>query len=245
MPNRYKKQIRLLAAVDCIIFGFDGGALKLLLIRRGFEPALGKWSLMGGFIQSDESAGAAASRILKSLTGLEGVYLEQLYTFSHPERDPMERTISVAYFALIDIEQYRQQLSEEFQAEWLPLNALPDLIFDHAQMVEHAKTRLRYKSAFHPILLELLPRKFTLPQLQSLYESVYDMQFDKRNFTRKVLASQLLVKQTDKDHQNSRKGAYYYKLNIRHYKAGLQAILQIVPQIKHSVAELAPSVIIN
>ncbi len=237
MLTKYKKQTRLLAAVDCIVFGFDGRALKLLLIRRGFAPEQGKWSLMGGFIQPEESADAAANRILKNLTGLEGVYLEQLHAFSHPLRDPMERTISIAYFSLIDIEQYQQQLNDEYHAEWFPLNALPELIFDHAMMVETAKAKLRYKAALHPILLELLPQKFTLQELQSLYESVYDMQFDKRNFTRKLLASQLLIKQPDKSWQNSRKGAFYYKLNMRHYKTGMQAFLQIVPHIKRSLTD--------
>jgi ADP-ribose pyrophosphatase YjhB (NUDIX family) len=237
MLTKYKKQTRLLAAVDCIVFGFDGRTLKLLLIKRGFAPELGKWSLMGGFIQPEESADAAANRILKNLTGLEGVYLEQLHTFSHPLRDPMERTISIAYFSLIDIEQYQQQLNDEYHAEWFSLTALPELIFDHDTMVETAKAKLRYKAALHPILLELLPQKFTLQHLQSLYESVYDMQFDKRNFTRKLLASQMLVKQADKSWQNSRKGAFYYKLDMRHYKTGMQAFLQIVPHVKRSLTD--------
>ncbi|MGZ8510672.1 MAG: NUDIX domain-containing protein, partial [Chitinophagaceae bacterium] len=119
--TKYQKQTRMLAAVDCIIFGFDGQALKLLLIQRGLEPERGKWSLMGGFIQPEESADIAAIRILKSLTGLEGVYLEQLAIFSDPDRDPIERTVSIAYFALIDIHQYEKQLTEEYHPEWVPL----------------------------------------------------------------------------------------------------------------------------
>lgn len=227
--TKYQKQTRLLAAVDCIIFGFDGQSLKLLLIHRGFEPEKGKWSLMGGFIQPNESSDEAATRILTTLTGLEGVYLEQLYTFAEPARDPIERTVSIVYFALIDIHQYEKQISDEYHAEWVPLNKVPNLIFDHKEMVKMAKDKLRYKAALHPLLFELLPAKFTLPQLQSLYESVYEAELDKRNFSRKVLSTRLLIKQGDKDKASSKKGAYYYKLNNKNYKANFQAFLNIIP----------------
>lgn len=227
--TKYQKQTRFLAAVDCIIFGFDGQTLKLLLIQRAFEPEKGKWSLMGGFIQPNESADAAAIRILKSLTGLEGVYLEQLFTFGEPSRDPIERTLSIAYFALIDIHKYEKQLSDEYHPEWFPLTKIPNLIFDHKEMVKMAKEKLRYKAALHPLLFELLPQKFTLPQLQSLYESVYETELDKRNFSRKVLSTRLLIKQGDKDKASSKKGAYYYKLNHKYYKANFQAFLNIIP----------------
>src|SRR3954466_11679101 len=116
--QKYSKQTRILLAVDCIIFGFDGEALKVLLIKRGFQPEKGNWSLMGGFVQDNESLDQAANRILKQLTGLEGVYLEQLFTFGEPTRDPIERTVSVAYFALIDIQKYQTQMSSDYQAEW-------------------------------------------------------------------------------------------------------------------------------
>src|SRR6185437_8773415 len=127
---KYSKQTRLLLAVDCIIFGFDGAALKILLIKRGFEPEKGNWSLMGGFIQPNESLDQASNRVLKQLTGLEGVYLEQLYTFSDANRDPIERTVSSAYFALIDINKYEQQLSDDYHPEWFTLTRMPKLIFD-------------------------------------------------------------------------------------------------------------------
>jgi ADP-ribose pyrophosphatase YjhB (NUDIX family) len=219
----------MLAAVDCIIFGFDEESLKILLVHRGIEPEKGKWSLMGGFVQPGESADNAAVRILKTLTGLEGVYLEQLYTFGQPERDPIERTMSIAYFALIDIHRYEKQLSDEYHPEWFLLNKIPKLIFDHSEMVKMAKEKLQYKAALHPLLFELLPKKFTLPQLQSLYESVYGTSFDKRNFSRKVLSTNLLVKQEDKYKGGSKKGAYYYKLNTKKYKANFQAFLNIIP----------------
>lgn len=227
--TKYQNQTRLLAAVDCIIFGFDGNALKLLLVQRAIQPEKGRWSLMGGFIQPTEDADTGALRILKKLTGLEGVYLEQLHTFSDPNRDPIERTLSVTYFALIDIHQYEKQLSDEYHAEWFPLTEIPSLIFDHTEMVKMAQEKLRYKAALHPLLFELLPKKFTLPQLQNLYECVYDTPFDKRNFTRKVLSTHLLVKQKDKDKGSSKKGAFFYKLDNRHYKANFHSFLNIIP----------------
>jgi 8-oxo-dGTP diphosphatase len=168
--TRYSSHSKLLAAIDCIIFGFDGQDLKILLIKRGFEPKRGQWSLMGGFIKKNEGLEEGASRILKQLTGLEGIYLEQLFAFGEPKRDPIERTISVAYFSLIDIHQYEKQLSHEYHAEWFNLDKFPKLIFDHNEMVEMAKEKLRYKAGMHPLLFELLPDKFTIPQIQNLYE---------------------------------------------------------------------------
>ena len=226
--TRYSGQSRMLVAVDCIIFGFDGEKLKLLLIKRGFEPQKNKWSLMGGFVQPGEGLEAAAARILHKLTGLEGVYMEQLFAFGEPERDPVERTISVTYFALIDINQYVQQLTDEFKAEWVDLDSLPDLIFDHVAMVKMAKEKLRYKAAIHPILFELLPGKFTVPQLQLLYEEVYDVTFDKRNFSRKILSTGLLIKQKDKERLSSKRGAFYYKLDKRKYNAKFNSFLNFV-----------------
>ena len=227
--NRYPLQKHVLFAVDCIIFGFDGFNIKLLLIQRGFKPEKNKWSLMGGFVQQHESPEDAANRVLKQLTGLEGVYMEQLHTFGKPTRDPVERTVSIAYFALIDIHEYEKQISNEYHAEWFLLNEKPKLIFDHDEMVELAKEQLRYKAAFHPVLFELLPEKFTIPQLQSLYEGVYDTVFDNRNFSRKILSTGLLVKQKQKDRLNSKKGAFYYKLDKKKYKADFKSFLNFVP----------------
>jgi 8-oxo-dGTP diphosphatase len=227
--NRYPGETRILVAVDCIIFGFDGNDIKLLLVQRGLKPERGKWSLMGGFLQPDESFEQAANRILKRLTGLEGVYMEQMEAFGDPSRDPVERTISIAYFALIDIHQYEKQLSHEYHPEWFHVKKMPDLIFDHKKMVEVAKKQLRYKAALHPILFELLPAKFTIPQLQILYEGIYDTTFDNRNFSRKVLSTELLIKQKEKDKANSKKGAFYYKLDKRKYKANFQAFLNFIP----------------
>lgn len=227
--HKYSKQTRLLLAVDCIIFGFDGEILKILLIKRGFSPEKGNWSLMGGFVQSTESVDQAANRILKQLTGLEGVYLEQLHTFGSTTRDPFERTASVAYFALIDIHKYETQLSNDYHAEWFPLKRIPKLVFDHQDMVEAAKKRIRYKAAMHPILFELLPTRFTIPQLQTLYESVFNTTIDKRNFSKRVLATGLLIKLTDKDKASSKRGAYYYQLNMQNYYAKFQAFMNFIP----------------
>lgn len=226
--TRYTGQSRMLVAVDCIIFGFDGEELKLLLIKRGFEPLKNKWSLMGGFVQEDESFETAAARVLNKLTGLEGVYMEQLFAFGEPARDPVERTVSITYFALIDINQYKLQINDEYHAEWIALDKLPDLIFDHTEMVKMAQEKLRYKAAIHPILFELLPLKFTIPQLQLLYEAVYDVTFDKRNFSRKVLSTGLLIKQKDKDRLSSKRGAFYFKLDKRKYNAKFNAFLNFV-----------------
>jgi len=227
--HKYSKQTRLLLAVDCIIFGFDGETLKILLIQRGFQPEKGNWSLMGGFVQAAESIDQAANRILKQLTGLEGVYLEQLHTYGDTGRDPIERTASVAYFALIDIHKYETQLSTEYHAEWFPLKRIPKLVFDHQDMVEGAKRRIRYKAALHPILFELLPTKFTIPQLQLLYESVFNTTIDKRNFSKRVLATGLLIKLNEKDKAGSKRGAYYYQLNMQNYYAKFQAFLNFIP----------------
>ncbi|MBC8054597.1 MAG: NUDIX hydrolase [Sphingobacteriaceae bacterium] len=227
--TKYSKQTRILVAIDCIVFGFDGDILKLLLIQRGFEPEKNKWSLMGGFVDPDESTDEAAARILKQLTGLEGIYMEQMQVFGEPKRDPIERTISIAYFAFIDIHKYEKQLSDEYHAEWIALKEAPKLIFDHNAMVEKAKEMLRYKAALHPLLFELLPQKFTIPQIQTLYENVYDTVLDKRNFSRKLLSTGLLIRQDEKDKEGSKKGAYYYKLDPAIYKDKFQAFLNFIP----------------
>lgn len=225
----YEGQARILLAVDCIVFGFDGQDLKVLLIKRGFEPEKDKWSLMGGFVGSNEDPNQAANRVLNQLTGLEGIYLEQLQVFGNPNRDPIERTLSVSYFALIDINEYEKQLSNNYHPEWFLIKDIPNLIFDHQEMIDQAKKRLRYKAALHPILFELLPNKFTIPQLLSLYEGIYETQFDKRNFSRKLLSTDLLVKLKDKDKYSSKKGAFYYTLDSSKYKDKFQAFLNLIP----------------
>lgn len=225
----YSKQTRVLVAVDCIIFGFDGEKLKLLLIQRSFEPEKGKWSLMGGFVEPQEIPENAAKRVLKQLTGLENIYMEQTHVFGEIARDPIERTISIAYYAFIDIHKYEKQISEDYHAEWFEINEIPKLIFDHNTMVEKAQKQLRYKAALHPILFELLPEKFTIPQIQTLYEKVYDTELDKRNFSRKLLSTGLLIRQQEKDKLNSKKGAFYYMLDSAIYKDKFEEFLNFIP----------------
>ncbi len=216
--NKYKSHDRLLVAIDCIIFGFDGNQLQALLIKRGFEPEKGKWSLMGGFTNQDESTDEAAVRVLHQLTGMNNIYMEQLYCFSDVNRDPAGRVISIAYFALINIADYSEQLQFEHEAKWFPLDKIPDLIFDHKKMVALAKERLQQKVANHPIGFELLPEKFTLPQLQSLYEAIYESPLDKRNFTRKILSLEILNRLNEKNKSSSRKGAFYYVFDKNKYQ---------------------------
>lgn len=213
IPELYENVDRFPVALDAIIFGFDRDNLKLLLIKRDFEPKKGEWSLMGGFLKSDESLDEAASRILTNLTGLKNIYLEQLYGFGEIDRDPVERTISIAYYSLINILDHNKELVKQYSARWFPIDDLPDLIFDHLKMVEAAKARLRYKAARQPVGFELLPEKFTLPELQQLYESIYETDLDKRNFRRRILSMGVLVKTNEKQKGFSKKGAYLYKFD--------------------------------
>ncbi|WP_392470182.1 NUDIX domain-containing protein [Sphingobacterium cellulitidis] len=225
----YKDEPSLLLALDCIIFGFDGDSLQILLIKRGFEPEINNWSLMRGFIQPSESPDEAAARILNNLTGLANVYMEQSAVFGKPNREKHRRVVSITYFALIDSKKYQQILSDKYQANWFPITDYPKLIFDHVEMINTAKRQLRSKAALYPILFELLPEKFTLRQISSLYEAVYDIVIDKRNFNRKLLSSNLLIKLNEKDKENSKKGAFYYILNKKIYKDQIMSFLRYLP----------------
>lgn len=219
MPKAYyEAHDHLLVALDCIIFGFDRKELKLLLIKRDFEPEKGKWSLMGGFLKKNESLDEAAGRILTNLTGLQNIYMEQLHAFGEVERDPVERTISLAYYALIDIHSHDKELVEKHSASWFLIDDLPDLIFDHKEMVDDALKRLRFKASHQPVGFELLPDKFTLPELQSLYEGIYDTQLDKRNFRRRILSMDVLTKTDEKQKKYSKKGAWLYKFDKKKYE---------------------------
>ncbi len=200
----------MLLAVDCIIFGFNGKKIEVLLIKRGMEPEKNKWSLMGGFVHQKERPEEAANRILKKLTGLKNVYMEHCSVFGNPIREKTQRVVSLSYFALIDTQQYQHILSDQYEAQWFPLEDYPKLIFDHEQMIEAAKQNLRKKAKQSPILFKLLPEKFTIRQVVALYEAVYDMKLDKRNFNRKLLASGLIIKLQEKDRENSKRGAFFY-----------------------------------
>lgn len=224
----YKNEPHVLLAVDCVILGFNGESLEILLVKRAIEPERNKWSLMGGFVQEDESPEKAASRVLKKLTGLEQVYMENCGIFGEPGRET-HRVVSIAYFALIDTQQYRHILSEEYEARWFPLEQHPKLIFDHEDMIAAAKRMLRTKAALYPVLFELLPEKFTIPQIASLYEGVYNIELDKRNFSRKLLSSGLIIKLNEKDKGSSKKGAFLYRLNTDIYKEKIMSFLRYLP----------------
>ncbi|MCG9972839.1 NUDIX hydrolase [Christiangramia crocea] len=218
MLNTYSTEDKVLLAVDCIIFGFDKEELKILLIKRDFEPEKGKWSLMGGFLKQNENLDQAADRILSTLTGINNVYMEQLHSYSKVDRDPAERTISVAYYALINIEDHNAELIEKYSAKWFSIKKAPDLIFDHNIMVKHAISRLRYKTSKEPLGFELLPPKFTMRQLQKLYEAILNQKLDKRNFINKINSLDILIKLDEKDMNSSRKGSFLYMFDEEKYK---------------------------
>lgn len=219
MITNYQDQTQILVAVDCIIFGFDNEELKVLLIKRNFEPERGKWSLMGGFLKESETSQEAANRILHSLTGLQDVYMEQVHTYTDPRRDPVERTISISYYALINIEDHNEELTKQHSAQWFTLDEAPQLIFDHGLMVYNAINRLRYKTSVQPLGFELLPEKFTMRQLQKLYEAILNEELDKRNFAKKINQLDVLIKLEEKDMSSSKKGSFLFQFDKEKYEA--------------------------
>ncbi|MBD0830812.1 NUDIX hydrolase [Aestuariibaculum sp. TT11] len=206
-----KQQIKL--AVDCIIFGFNNNRLELLLVHRGFEPEKGKWSLIGGYVGNEEDLDDAANRVLYNLSGLENIYMEQVRTWGEANRDPSGRVVSTTYSAMILKSEYNAELVNKYDAQWFPIDELPELIFDHRAMVDSAVRRLRRRVRNYPIAFNLLPEKFTLPQLQMLYEGILSEPLDKRNFRRKVAQMNYFIKLEEKDMSESRKGAYYYRFD--------------------------------
>ena len=207
----YTGHTPFLIAADCVVFGYEEGELKLLLYPRGFEPVKGSWSLIGGFVQKSESSEEAATRILKQITGLDNVFLEQVHTFSEPGREPTVRVISIAYFALIKIDQHDKELTSEHGAEWWSVTQLPPLIFDHAVMVKKSLAKLQQKAGGSQVGSELLPAKFTLIQLRKLYEAIYQREFDPGNFRKKIMSLELLERLNIKNASDSKRGAYYYR----------------------------------
>jgi 8-oxo-dGTP diphosphatase len=193
MPHTYPYP-RAALTVDCVVFGLDDSELKVLLIERGLEPFKGKWALPGGFVRADETLEAAARRELEEEAGLKNVFLEQLYTFGEVKRDPRERVVSVAYYSLVKLAAHdTKAATDAADAQWFPMSKVPKLAFDHAGILAQALARLKAKVRYEPIGFELLPPKFTLSQLQHLYEAVLATELDKRNFRKKVLSFGLLV----------------------------------------------------
>lgn len=207
---KYSTHQKILVAVDCTIFGFDSKSLKLLLFRRKVEPLKGHWSLIGAFLQNDLSILEGAKRILMESTGLKDIYLDQLKTYGAVKRDPVERVISVGFYSLIRIDDLQIQSVKDYDAKWFDINEIPELILDHGTMVTDAISALRLRARHEPIGFNLLPNHFTLPQLQALYESIYQSKRDSRNFRKKVLSLNIIEKTDLKDKTGSKKGAFLY-----------------------------------
>lgn len=215
----YQNEDKAFIAVDCIIFGFDldEEELKILLVQRDFEPQKNKWSLMGGFLKKDETLKETVARVLYQLTGLHNIYMEQFGVYSQIDRDPADRTVSIAYYALISIAEHDQALVDHHAARWFNLSEIPELIFDHNLMVKKAFQSLQYKTTNQPIGFELLPEKFTMRHLQKLYEAILQIELDKRNFTKKINAMDVLIKLEEKDKESSRKGSFLYTFDQEKY----------------------------
>ncbi len=222
IPTDYIDAKKQYVAVDCIIFGFDLNEVKILLFKRLIEPLKDKWSLIGRFLGESECLDNAASRVLFEYTGLQDIYLNQLHCYSDPVRDPGGRVISVSYYALIKLDKTKLLLTSKFQAKWFDLNQKPSLILDHDQMVKDALDKLREVARQQPIGFELLPEKFTIPQLQLLYESLFGHKIDSRNFRKKILGQKILTKLDVKDFTNSKKGAYFYSFDVYRYNEKLK-----------------------
>ena len=214
----YIAQPKLLVATDCIVFGFDEGILKLLVFRRRIDPFKGEWSLIGSFVNEEESVPDAARRVLLQFTGLENIFLEELKAYSDVDRDSGARCISIAQYALIRINDYDREQVELHGAKWFALEDVPQLVLDHNTMIADALDRLRQKTTHKPIGFELLPEKFTIPQLQSLYEAIHQTKLDDRNFRKKLLSFDLLIKLDEKDKSTSKKGAFLYRFDYDKYK---------------------------
>ena len=207
-------------AVDCVVFGLDGGSLKLLLIQRGIKPFKGEWALPGGFVRTDESLDDAARRELREEAGLHNVFLEQLYTFGEPDRDPRERVVSVAYYALVKLSDHEARAATDAAAaRWFAVAEIPALAFDHAMIAQTALARLQAKLRYQPVGFELLPRKFTLSELQLLYEAIIGTTLDKRNFRKKVLDLGLLVPLDETRMMGRHRPAQLFRFDSKKYES--------------------------
>ena len=202
---------------DCVIFGFNGERLQVLLIERGIEPFKGRWAFPGGFLKMNETAEEGTLRELKEETGLESAYIEQLHTFSAPNRDPRERVITIAYYALVKIKEVKGG-DDAASARWFPLDEIPPLAFDHDYILRMATQRLREQIHFQPIGFELLPEKFTIRELQSLYEAILGINFDRRNFAKKMLHLEILTELDETVWPTPKREAKLYKFNSEKYE---------------------------
>jgi len=206
-------------AVDCAVFGLDDEALRVLLIERGVAPFKGSWALPGGFVHMDETLEQGARRELEEEAGLRDVFLEQLYTFGSVNRDPRERVVSVAYYALVNLFDHRvRAATDATSAAWFDLDDVPELAFDHQAILRMASTRLRGKVRYEPIGFELLPREFTLTQLQRMYEKILGRTLDKRNFRKKVLSTGLLEETDELEKHVSHRAARLFRFDEASYR---------------------------
>ena len=218
MPHTYQYP-RAALTVDCVVFGLDESELKVLLIERALEPFKGKWALPGGFVRVEETLDEAARRELEEEAGLKNVFLEQLYTFGAPERDPRGRVITVAYYALAKLSDFRVKAATDAESvAWYPLHKLPPLAFDHADIIERATERLRGKVRYAPIGFELLPPRFSLTQLQRLYEIVLERTLDKRNFRKKILSLGLVIETDELETGVRHRAARLYRFDKKKYE---------------------------
>ena len=204
--------------VDTVVFALDEKSLQVMLIQRDLQPFAGKWALPGGFVRVDESLEEAARRELHEETGLTHVFLEQLYTFGDLGRNPRERVITVAYFALVNLHGHDVCASTDARtAAWFAVNDLPELAFDHQRIVAVAHERLRVKLRYQPVGFELLPEKFSLRQLQHVYEVILDRELDKRNFRKKVLSMDFIVRLNDIEQDVAHRAARLFRFDKRKY----------------------------
>lgn len=213
----YSQHAKVWVSVDCIIFGFDEGKLKILIGRRKMEPGRGEWSLYGGFVAADEGIDQAAQRTLNELTGMRNIYMRQVGAFGNVDRDPGERVISIAYYALINVKDYDDKLRREHSLEWVGIEDIPTLYSDHNEMVRKARKMMKEKIKSEPVGFRLLPDLFTLTQLQRLYEVVNGEQLDKRNFRKRVKEMDFIEKTELIDKTSSKRGAYLYRFNKKAY----------------------------
>lgn len=201
---------------DCVIFGFDSGKLKVLLVERGLEPYKGRWAFPGGFVKMDESCEEGALRELEEETALKGTYVQQFHTYSNPNRDPRERVITVAFFALVRIQEVEAG-DDANKAQWFAIDEVPQLAFDHDVILRDALKRLRERIHFQPIGFELLPEKFTMRQLQNLYEAILDVHFDRGNFSKKMLHFNILTPLDETVRPTPKREARLYRFNKESY----------------------------
>lgn len=202
---------------DCVIFGFDGTKLKVLLVERGIEPFKGRWAFPGGFLKMEESAEVGALRELKEETGLKDAYIKQFHTFSEPNRDPRERVVTIAYYALVRMQEVKGG-DDAAKAEWFALDKVPALAFDHDLILRVALKELRKQIHFEPIGFELLPEKFTIKELQLLYEAILDVKFDRRNFYNKMKHLEILTQLDETVFNSPKKEAYLFMFNPDKYE---------------------------